>query len=116
MTMKHWLAAAALSLPAGAFAQSAGRCPELPAGSGLAWETAAGDDFLFCKAMREDGQQPLICAADTCRAAAVDQLQIWADRAGVDIVRAKEGSDPASASSGPKTSSGTTPSSRHMAS
>jgi fused signal recognition particle receptor len=45
--------------------------------------------------MREEGRRPLICAADTFRAAAVDQLQIWADRAGVDIVRAKEGSDPA---------------------
>ena len=45
--------------------------------------------------MRLDGKKPLICAADTFRAAAVDQLQIWADRAGVDIVRAKEGSDPA---------------------
>jgi len=45
--------------------------------------------------MRAEGQKPLICAADTFRAAAVDQLQIWADRAGVDIVRAKDGSDPA---------------------
>ena len=45
--------------------------------------------------LREAGKQPLICAADTFRAAAVDQLQIWADRAGVDIVRAKDGSDPA---------------------
>src|SRR5918998_4915822 len=45
--------------------------------------------------MRLEGKKPLICAADTFRAAAVDQLQIWADRAGVDIVRAKEGSDPA---------------------
>ena len=45
--------------------------------------------------LREEGKKPLICAADTFRAAAVDQLQIWADRAGVDIVRAKENSDPA---------------------
>jgi len=45
--------------------------------------------------LRQDGKTPLICAADTFRAAAVDQLQIWADRAGVDIVRAKDGSDPA---------------------
>jgi fused signal recognition particle receptor len=45
--------------------------------------------------LRMEGRTPLICAADTFRAAAVDQLQIWADRAGVDIVRAKEGSDPA---------------------
>ena len=46
--------------------------------------------------LRQEGRTTLICAADTFRAAAVDQLQIWADRAGVDIVRAKEGSDPAS--------------------
>jgi fused signal recognition particle receptor len=45
--------------------------------------------------LREEGRTTLICAADTFRAAAVDQLQIWADRAGVDIVRAKDGSDPA---------------------
>jgi fused signal recognition particle receptor len=45
--------------------------------------------------LRQEGRAPLICAADTFRAAAVDQLQIWADRAGVDIVRAKDGSDPA---------------------
>ncbi|MDH5832966.1 hypothetical protein [Luteimonas kalidii] len=57
MTMKHWLAAATLCLSTSAFAQSSGRCPELPAGSGLVWETAAGDDFLFCKAMRADGHQ-----------------------------------------------------------
>jgi fused signal recognition particle receptor len=44
---------------------------------------------------KSDGKAPLICAADTFRAAAVDQLQVWADRAGVDIVRAREGSDPA---------------------
>jgi fused signal recognition particle receptor len=46
--------------------------------------------------IKSAGRSPIICAADTFRAAAVDQLQVWADRAGVDIVRAKEGSDPAS--------------------
>jgi fused signal recognition particle receptor len=45
--------------------------------------------------LRSSGKAPLICAADTFRAAAVEQLEIWAKRAGVDIVRAKEGSDPA---------------------
>jgi fused signal recognition particle receptor len=45
--------------------------------------------------LKSEGRQPLICAADTFRAAAVEQLEIWAHRAGVDIVRAKEGSDPA---------------------
>ena len=44
---------------------------------------------------RSQGAHPLICAADTFRAAAVEQLEIWAKRAGVDIVRAKEGADPA---------------------
>ena len=44
---------------------------------------------------KANGEQPLICAADTFRAAAVEQLQIWATRAGVDIVRARDGSDPA---------------------
>ncbi len=41
------------------------------------------------------GRAPLVCAADTFRAAAVEQLEIWATRAGVDIVRAREGADPA---------------------
>jgi fused signal recognition particle receptor len=41
------------------------------------------------------GRRPLICAADTFRAAAVEQLEIWAGRAGVDIVRARDGADPA---------------------
>ena len=45
--------------------------------------------------IKSTGKTPIICAADTFRAAAVDQLQIWADRAGVDMVRAREGSDPA---------------------
>jgi fused signal recognition particle receptor len=45
--------------------------------------------------LKEAGQRPLICAADTFRAAAVEQLEIWANRANVDIVRAKEGADPA---------------------
>ena len=45
--------------------------------------------------LKQGGQQPLVCAADTFRAAAVEQLEIWAKRAGVDIVRAGEGADPA---------------------
>jgi fused signal recognition particle receptor len=45
--------------------------------------------------LKDQGRQPLVCAADTFRAAAVEQLEIWAKRANVDIVRAKEGSDPA---------------------
>jgi fused signal recognition particle receptor len=44
---------------------------------------------------KDSGRTPLICAADTFRAAAVEQLEIWADRAGVDIIRARTGADPA---------------------
>jgi fused signal recognition particle receptor len=45
--------------------------------------------------MKQSGRTPLVCAADTFRAAAVEQLEIWAKRAGVDIIRAKMGADPA---------------------
>jgi fused signal recognition particle receptor len=45
--------------------------------------------------LKSDGARPLICAADTFRAAAVEQLEIWANRAGVEMVRAREGADPA---------------------
>jgi len=46
--------------------------------------------------LKASGRTPLVCAADTFRAAAVEQLAVWAGRAGVEIVRAGEGSDPAS--------------------
>ncbi|GBL39581.1 MAG: signal recognition particle-docking protein FtsY [Nitrospiraceae bacterium] len=41
------------------------------------------------------GKVPLLVAADTFRAAAIDQLQVWADRVGVDVIRHRHGSDPA---------------------
>ena len=45
--------------------------------------------------LKEDGKKVLLCAADTFRAAAADQLEIWAGRAGVEIIRQDEGADPA---------------------
>ena len=42
-----------------------------------------------------DGRKTLLCAGDTFRAAAAEQLAIWAERSGADIVRHEEGSDPA---------------------
>jgi fused signal recognition particle receptor len=45
--------------------------------------------------LKTSGKRPLIVAADTFRAAAVEQLEIWAGRAGVDLIRAREGADPA---------------------
>ena len=46
--------------------------------------------------LKAEGNRVLLCAGDTFRAAAADQLEIWADRAGVDIIRQHEGADPAS--------------------
>lgn len=45
--------------------------------------------------LKEDGKKVLVAAADTFRAAAIDQLNVWTDRAGVEIIKHKEGSDPA---------------------
>lgn len=46
--------------------------------------------------LKNEGRKVMLAAGDTFRAAAADQLEIWAERAGVDIVRHEEGSDPAS--------------------
>ena len=46
--------------------------------------------------LKKDGKKVVIAAADTFRAAAVEQLKVWADRAGCEMVKRKEGSDPAS--------------------
>lgn len=44
--------------------------------------------------LKSQGAKVIVGACDTFRAAAVDQLQVWCDRAGVDMVRAKDGADP----------------------
>ena len=45
--------------------------------------------------LKKDGKSVLLAAADTFRAAAIDQLGVWADRVGVELIRHGEGSDPA---------------------
>ena len=50
----------------------------------------------LCHRYKKDGRKVLLAAADTFRAGAVTQLQIWAERVGVDIVVGKENSDPSS--------------------
>ena len=49
----------------------------------------------LCHQLKEDGKKVIVAAADTFRAAAIDQLQVWTDRAGVELVKHAEGSDPA---------------------
>ena len=45
--------------------------------------------------LKADGKKVVVAAADTFRAAAIDQLEVWCDRAQVDLIRQSEGSDPA---------------------
>ena len=45
--------------------------------------------------LKGEGKSVLLAAADTFRAAAIDQLQVWTDRAGCELIKQKEGSDPA---------------------
>ena len=46
--------------------------------------------------LRKEGKKVIVAAADTFRAAAIDQLAVWCDRAGVELIRQNEGADPAS--------------------
>ena len=48
----------------------------------------------LCYQFKNEGKKVIVAAADTFRAAAIDQLQVWTDRAGVEIVKHAEGSDP----------------------
>jgi fused signal recognition particle receptor len=45
---------------------------------------------------QDEGHSVLLCAADTFRAAAIEQLEVWGTRAGVDVIRQQQGSDPSS--------------------
>ncbi|HEY5931874.1 MAG TPA: signal recognition particle-docking protein FtsY [Nitrospira sp.] len=45
--------------------------------------------------MTQAGRRPLLVAGDTFRAAAIDQLQVWGDRVGVEVIRQRHGADPA---------------------
>ena len=59
-------------------------------GSGKTTTTAK-----LAAALKSEGKRPLLAAADTFRAAAIEQLTTWGDRVGVDVVRQAAGSDPA---------------------
>lgn len=50
----------------------------------------------LCNSMKSEGKKVIVAAADTFRAAAIDQLEVWTERAGVELVKHAEGSDPAS--------------------
>ena len=46
---------------------------------------------------RREGKSVLLCAADTFRAAAIEQLEVWATRSGVDLIKTRQGGDPSAA-------------------
>ena len=46
---------------------------------------------------RRQGQSVLLCAADTFRAAAIEQLEVWSQRSGVDLIKTRQGGDPSAA-------------------
>ncbi len=83
------------SVPAAPAAGSNGHVPHvvlIVGVNGTGKTTTVGKLALLLKST---GKKPLVVAADTFRAAAVEQLEIWARRAGVDLIRAREGADPA---------------------
>jgi fused signal recognition particle receptor len=59
-------------------------------GTGKTTTTAKMAQFF-----KQQGRRVLLAAADTFRAAAIDQLEIWSERVGVDLIKHKEGADPA---------------------
>jgi len=50
----------------------------------------------LCKALRDQNKSVLLAACDTFRAAAVEQLEVWSGRLGVDVIKGQQGGDPAS--------------------
>ena len=51
----------------------------------------------LAQALRSEGKSVLLCAADTFRAAAIEQLEVWGQRTGVEVIKTKAGGDPAAA-------------------
>ncbi|MEM8736976.1 MAG: signal recognition particle-docking protein FtsY [Planctomycetota bacterium] len=49
----------------------------------------------ICKSLRDDGRSVLLAACDTFRAAAVEQLEVWSGRLGVEVIKGQQGGDPA---------------------
>jgi len=49
----------------------------------------------LAQTIRSNGQTVLLCAADTFRAAAIEQLEVWGERTGTEVIRTKAGGDPA---------------------
>jgi fused signal recognition particle receptor len=94
-----------LNAPSGSFASvsATGGVPASPNGKGprvifIVGVNGAGKTTSIGKLanrLRKDGLSVILCAADTFRAAAVEQLEIWAQRNGIEVIKQKSGADPA---------------------
>src|SRR5215472_16418512 len=85
--------------------------PDAAGASGIASSNGAGTRVIFivgvngagkttsidklANRLRQDKRSVVLCAADTFRAAAIEQLEIWAQRNGVEVIKQKSGADPA---------------------
>ena len=85
-------AAESVQLPTEASAETRPRVIFMVGVNGVGKTTTMGK---LANRLRQEGHTVLLCAADTFRAAAIEQLEVWAKRAGVEIVKQKPGSDPA---------------------
>ena len=83
------------AVPVASVADTNGRLPRIVLIVGVNGTGKTTTVGKLAQLLKSSGKKPLIVAADTFRAAAVEQLEIWATRAGVDLVRAREGADPA---------------------
>ena len=83
------------SVPSAAGAGSNGHLPHVVLIVGVNGTGKTTTVGKLAQLLKSSGKKPLVVAADTFRAAAVEQLEIWAGRAGVDLIRAREGADPA---------------------
>ena len=83
------------SVPQSAGAGSNGHLPHVVLIVGVNGTGKTTTVGKLAQLLKASGKKPLVVAADTFRAAAVEQLEIWAGRAGVDLIRAREGADPA---------------------
>ena len=83
------------SVPQAARAGSNGHLPHVVLIVGVNGTGKTTTVGKLAQLLKSSGKKPLVVAADTFRAAAVEQLEIWAGRAGVDLIRAREGADPA---------------------
>ncbi len=92
-----------LNAPGGSAASAAGVVAASPNGKGprvifIVGVNGAGKTTSIGKLanrLRQDGLSVILCAADTFRAAAVEQLEIWAQRNGIEVIKQKSGADPA---------------------